>query len=324
MNLELFIKGRYTLVWSILIYLAGVYLMTPYISDFAPDHTSGLLFSSADQWIRDITLSRIVNTLLILSGGILLLRINARFSLIRKHTLLLLIFFLLLELSTPQLTRLCNGNILALVLLSTLLLLFHTYQQEHAQPAFLIIGILSLCTLFCTASFYYIPLYIIGFAQLRYISPKSLLGGLVGFITPFWILTGLGIIPLSQLAGLFTFSSWGMPDVLPCSYTQLSIIALTAALGLFSGVATLHSTFNEKRQIRACNGFINLLSVYTAILLFLDFKNYMLYLPVLNTAVSIQAAFFFTNYTKRWTALLFYLVMAAYIALLILNLSPAA
>lgn len=86
----------------------------------------------------------------------------------------------------------------------------------------------------------------------------------------------------------------------------------------------LYSTFNEKRQIRAYNGFTNLLSVYAALLLIVDYRNYTLYLPVLNAAVAMQAASFFTNNGGKKPAVIsFYLVLTLYIALFIWNLLPA-
>ena len=86
----------------------------------------------------------------------------------------------------------------------------------------------------------------------------------------------------------------------------------------------LYTSFNEKRQIRAYNGFVNLLSVYTALLLILDYTHYAYYLPVLNAAVSMQAAFFFTNNGNRKPGvILFYLIFTLYIALFIWNLLPA-
>ena len=143
-------------------------------------------------------------------------------------------------------------------------------------------GIISLCTLFCPEFAYYIPLFIIGFAQIRYFTLKSLLGAFIGFATPFWILIGIGIMPFSGLSALIPDFTFHIPETLPFNDPQFWTIVLTALLGLFSGTATLYTTFNEKRQTRAYNGFINLLSVYSAILLIIDYRNYTLYLPVLN------------------------------------------
>ena len=211
---------------------------------------------------------------------------------------------------------------MAVFLTTILFSFFSAYQQERAQPAFLMMGIISLCTLFCPEFAYYIPLFIIGFAQIRYFTLKSLLGAFIGFATPFWVLIGIGIMPFSGLSALIPDFTFHIPETLPFNDPQFWTIVLTALLGLFSGTATLYTTFNEKRQTRAYNGFINLLSVYSAMLLIIDYRNYTLYLPVLNMAVAMQAAFFFTNNTKKYGVVLFYLILTLYTGLFVWNLLP--
>lgn len=324
MNLKLFISGKTTSVWWIILYLTGVYFAGRAGIAAPIDPQGGLLLPEAGGWLPPTLLNQLVNSLLILLGGILLLRINNRFSLIQKHTLLPFIFFLLFELATPSLTLLGNGNITAVVMLLLFMIFFQSYQLEKAQPAFLIFGALALCTLFCTRFAYFVPLFLIGFFQIRYLSVKSLLGALIGFITPFWIAVGIDLIPLEQLKMLLPRFSLVLPQTLPYENPQFWIIVLTALLGLFSGTTMLYTTFNEKRQIRAYNGFINLLSIYAAILLLLDCHNYLYYLPLLNAAVAMQAAFFFTNNGGRKPVVIsFYLILVLYIALFIWNLLPA-
>ena len=75
-------------------------------------------------------------------------------------------------------------------------------------------GIISLCTLFCPEFAYYIPLFIIGFAQIRYFTLKSLLGAFIGFATPFWVLIGIGIMPFSGLSALIPDFTFHIPETL--------------------------------------------------------------------------------------------------------------
>lgn len=324
MSLKLFISGKSLSVGWIILYLAGIYLTGHLAAQPTGGTCTGLLAPGAGQWLAPTLLNRLLNALLVLVGGVLLLRINNRFSLIQKHTLLPFIFFLLFELVSPSLTLLGDGNVTAVVLLLLFTLLFHSYQSEKAQPAFLIMLTLALCTLFCTRTVYYIPLFLIGFAQMRYLSVKSLLGALVGLVTPFWIGIGLDWIAPSQLTRLLPDFDLVIPQTIPYDNPQLWAVVLTALLGLFSGTTMLYTTFNEKRQIRAYNGFVNLSSVYAALLLILDYRNYTLYLPVLNAAVAMQAAIFFTNNGGRKPAVIsFYLVLILYIALFTWNLLPA-
>lgn len=323
MNLKLFISGKYTSVWWIILYLTGVYLTGRLTTLPAVEPHGGLLWPGAGQWLAPTLLNRVVNSLLVLLGGVLLLRINNRFSLIQKHTLLPFFFFLLLELASPALSLVGDGTVTTVVLLLLLTLFFHAYQSDRAQYAFLIFGALALGTLFCTRFAYFVPLFLIGFSQIRYLSVKSLAGALIGFITPFWFVVGTDLMPFSQLALLPDFTPT-LPASLPYDNSQFWIIVLTALLGLFSGTTILYTSFNEKRQIRAYNGFVNLLSVYTALLLILDYTHHSYYLPILNAAVSMQAAFFFTNNGNRKPGvILFYLILTLYIALFIWNLLPA-
>ncbi len=322
MNLKLFINGKYTSVWVIILYLTGVYLTSLFITLPVDEPPTGLLFPGASQWLPPTLLNRVLNSILILGIAIGLLRINNLFSLIQKHTLLPFFFFLLFELCTPSLSLLCNGNITTVIFLLILFIFFYAYQQNRAQPAFFIMGIISVGTLFCPSLFYYIPLFILGFLQIRYFSVKSLLGALLGFITPFWILVGMDIIPFSRLSLLLPDFIVDIPDTLPYDNPQFWIIVLTALLGLFSGTTMLYALFNEKRQIRAYNGFINLLAIYTTILLILDYRNYTLYLPTLNLAIAMQSAFVFTMNGKRAMVISFYLILTLYIGLFIWNLLP--
>ncbi len=322
MTLKPFIKGNYTLVWSILLYLTGVYFTLQNLPPFTPNIVEGLLFSDAGQWISYPWLSAIINALVILSGGILLLRLNNLFSIIPKRTLLPLIFFLLMELVSPQLSLLCNGNLIAVIFTIILFPLFFSYQQFQAQSAFLIMGSIAVCALFCPPIVYYIPLLLLGFLQIRYFNIKSILGSLVGLITPYWILIGFDFLSFGDLARLLPIFTLQIPESIPYTNPQFWVVILTVILGAFTGSMTIYSTFTEKRQIRSYNGFITLLSVYTTILLLLDYTHYATYLPLLHVAVAFQAGFFFTNNTKKYGFILFYLVLALYIALFIWNFLP--
>ncbi len=316
MTLNPFIKGNYTLVWSILLYLIGVYFTFQNLP-LPIGNSERTLFLEASQWISYLGLNVIVNLLLVVSSGILLLRLNSLFSIIPKRTLLPLIFFLLLELATPQFSLLCNGNLITIIMIAILFLLFFSYQQNRAQSAFLIMGSISVCSLFCPPAIYYIPLLLLGFLQVRYFNLKSVLGALVGLITPFWILMGFNILSFEDFSLIFPTLSPQLPPTIPYTQPLFWTIVLTVVLGLFSCAKTIYATTNEKRQIRSYNGFIALLSIYTITLLLLDYTHYTIYLPILNIAVALHAAFFFTNSTKKIGFILFYLVLTLYIGLFV-------
>ena len=92
MNLKSFINNKYTLVGSIVFYLTGVYLTSRFATYLPCEGSPGILFPSAERWLSSPLSNHSVNSILILSGGILLLRINNLFSLIQKHTASIPIF----------------------------------------------------------------------------------------------------------------------------------------------------------------------------------------------------------------------------------------
>ena len=111
MSLKLFISDKYLSVGWIILYLAGIYLTGHLTAQPTSDTCTGLLAPGAGQWLAPTPLNRLLNALFVLMGGVLLLRINNRFSLIQRHTLLPFLFFLLFELVSPSLTLLGDGNV---------------------------------------------------------------------------------------------------------------------------------------------------------------------------------------------------------------------
>ena len=80
MNLKSFINNKYTLVGSIVFYLTGVYLTSRFATYLPCEGSPGILFPSAERWLSSPLSNHSVNSILILSGGILLLRINNLYS----------------------------------------------------------------------------------------------------------------------------------------------------------------------------------------------------------------------------------------------------
>ncbi len=322
MNIKLFINGKYTLVGAILFYLTGVYLTGRFVPAISLDTHPGLFFPGVGTWLSPTWFNYLLNSTLLLIVSILVLRLNNLFSVIPKRTLLPLIFFLLFELASPKLSLLGSGNLLVAVLLALLFLFFGAYQHNRAHPSFLMLGIIATVSLFVPTFIWYAPLFILGYTQIRYLHLKSLLGGLLGLVTPFWILLGTGILPYDKLTELLPHFTLQLPGAEYYTQPQFWTIVLTLVLGLYSGTANTYTIFNEKRQIRAYNGFINLLSVFTAILFMLDLSNVELYLPLLNFTVAMQAAFFFTHNNKKAGMILFYVILILYTALFVWSLSP--
>lgn len=167
---------------------------------------------------------------------------------------------------------------------------------------FLIALILSTTSLIDAHIIYLLPILVIGLIQMQASSLRTYAAMLIGLIAPYWITWGLGLIELSQIdMGVLAIT----PQI-PQLHLQLLPVIVVILIGFITGIGNLYSALNEKIHTRATNGFINLLSSYTAILLIVDNANYMQYMPLLNACVALQASYFFNTLTKRTTVISFY------------------
>lgn len=252
-------------------------------------------------------LSLTLNAAIIVLTGILLTRLNTLFPLIKEHTSLPTAFFLLLEMSNiSSFSHFSAANLCAFAICICIFILYSCYQQgKSPEQSFIIALLFSILSLFYAHILYLLPIFILGFHQMRSLSIHTIAAIIIGLITPYWIIYGFGCAEYTQL----NRSSLAL-DV---QWIKLSIdtvpIIFVLLLGLFTGTINLLNAHTEKIQTRAYNGFINLLSVYTAILICIDYEQLEIYLPILNISVSLQAAYYFANKRNKINIILFYSII---------------
>ncbi len=273
--------------------------------------TAGVCFSS----ISTLALPPFISTLLSVVGIIgvcaVLSLINKIYSFTRDVTYIFASSFLLLSIVYPEIvTRLSDGTILALIVVWLSYLLFSTYQSMYPQRrVFLISVILSCCCMFQYTFVYLIPVFFIGFLQMRAMYIRSALAMLFGLVTPFWIVLGLGIIGLEDLHAPQLANVWEHLGVE--QYRNVIILlSVTAFVTLVLLIANVLQIINYKMQVRAYNGFFLVLTILTMILMAVDFDNVMVYFPVLNLCLSIQIAHSFTiqKYLRRYIPYLLFVL----------------
>ncbi len=254
----------------------------------------------------------IINITVVIAIAWLLTHLNNLFSLTREQTYLPALFFIMTELLCPTLIiQFTTANIATLLVCIVFFILYSCYQQGSVpSQAFLIALLLSVISIFHARILFFIPLFIIGFYQMRAQSLRSFLGGIIGLITLYWILWGMGWIEWQQIDfdSLKIEWQWLTPRL-----EHIGVLAVIL-LGLFTGTCNLLNAYTEKIQTRAYNGFVNLLSVYTALILCIDHTHYMMYLPLLNAAVSLQASYYFTTRHNKANTILFYSLLLIFIA----------
>lgn len=174
-------------------------------------------------------------------------------------------------------------------------------KQQTAQQIFLIFTALSAMTFFQSAFIVLLPVFIIGAIQMRTLSFKGFLAALFGAVTPYWIALGMGIISLSDLhypemQSIFALDS--IPDYL---YYGFGV----AALGIVAVIANTFTLIKYRLQLRVYNGFTLVILLAATIMLVVDSRNALAYIPLLNIVVATQVAHWFVakSYKHKYIAL---------------------
>ena len=306
-----FLNGRQFFILAAVLFVFSTIMAAVSGLSVTQGSTAGVCFSS----ISTLALPPFISTLLSVVGIIgvcaVLSLINKIYSFTRDVTYIFASSFLLLSIVYPEIvTRLSDGTILALIVVWLSYLLFSTYQSMYPQRrVFLISVILSCCCMFQYTFVYLIPVFFIGFLQMRAMYIRSALAMLFGLVTPFWIVLGLGIIGLEDLHAPQLANVWEHLGVE--QYRNVIILlSVTAFVTLVLLIANVLQIINYKMQVRAYNGFFLVLTILTMIVMAVDFDNVMVYFPVLNLCLSIQIAHSFTiqKYLRRYIPYLLFVL----------------
>ena len=256
--------------------------------------------------------SILINAVTILLTAVLINNIAIRYNLVKERTLLPALFFLLFQLLNTTLTKgLFIGNVTTLIVIVTVIILYSCYQMKFStEKGFLIAIILSLSSLCEARILYLLPLIMVGFVQMQAASWRTFAAVVVGLITPYWIVCGMGWVECSSLDFATLLPQFNFSAI---TVAHIPVI-VTIIIGFVVGCFNLSYALNEKIHTRAMNGFVNLLSVYTTLIMLIDNGHYTHYLPLLNASVALQATYFFTTLRNRTTAIIFYTITTLLIA----------
>ncbi len=301
--------------------LAVIALVCAYLSfrNGAPmplDGDKGLLLQSPNLWFVSGAGSF---TLSIVSYGLisfLMLSINRSFNVLRSMTMLFCGMFLIMGLGTPDLmVQFYGGTLMCVVMLLCSVMLFSVYgAPDQTRRIFLLFLIVSLTGMCQYAIFFYIPALLLGCAQMRVLGLRAFLAAIFGIVTPPWVLIGLGIVQVDSItAPDFSnyFSSMGMSEMLPA----VVAVGFTVLLGIGFTIANLFKILGYNAHTRAQNGFFSLMLLFTVLLIFIDYTEAAVYVPMLYCGTAFQIGHYFTLRRTRRSYIPILLIVVSYIAI---------
>jgi len=268
----------------------------------------GVFFSFQGTLIDAGPVAAGLNVLCILLTGAIMLALNKVFTFVRSVTHLFVSAFFLLQLAHPSgLVAFNAGTLLCLVASVTLMPLFASFQDSHAQRSiFLIFAMVAAGTMFHYGFLMLIPAYLLGFANMRALGLKGCLAMLFGVVTPFWIVLGLGLASPTDAMP----PQWSLMER-PEINLQVAFAAVTAVVGIVLAVMNLFTIMNYRMQTRVYNIFLMIMLVIAILAASLDYHDLAVFLPLLNLMVAIQIAQAFalrTTFHHRYVLILLFTV----------------
>ena len=203
-----FINSR-VLTWlTAVVGIVAAYAMLLFFGTPSVPPVEGLFGGGLDHLLPSGILSWAVNMVVVFVAAVMLNWLNKTYVFIREHTMMFVTVFLCATLSNPVVsTSLGTPTLLALALVVCTYVMFGTFQQRDSQSvAFFITMILTVCAMQSFVFALYIPVFIVGFFQMRIFTLRTPNWTLVGAAAASLALTTLCIyVPF--LADAFDFTA---------------------------------------------------------------------------------------------------------------------
>lgn len=258
----------------------------------------------------------IVNILGIILTAVALVVLNRTYNLLKTLSVFFAAYFIFTTCATPGvLTEVSASVPLAFIMVFATWLLFSVYNKSISdRRIFLIFCLLSAGTLFSWTFLFFVPVFIIGLAQMKILRVKKIAAAIIGLLTPPWIVWGLQLMPLPSIPHIYFTSPaliWEDTSAVPFFAT----VAFTLLVGFTTGMINLVRILGFNARARSFNSFIALLGVTTGLLAIINFTALSTYVTLLNACVAMQVGHFFRATASRRGYIAVLILLGAYAAL---------
>lgn len=229
----------------------------------------------------------------------LLCYINKAFNLLRGMTMLQGTLFLMMEVATPSFFMTVRpGMILCIVVALCALVMYSCYSNPNAQRGvFLVFLMLSAGAAIDYAFLVFVPVFLLGCAQMRIFSLRTVLAALMGMATPWIIFFGFGLL---------TPDSVVMPEIyvrisadgMSAFSLLLSTAAFTSFVALTAWVQNIVKLLAYNAQSRAMLSLANVIMLVAIVAGAANFTHAGVFLPLINCCASLQIAHLFVSTFK--------------------------
>lgn len=267
----------------------------------------GLVFPSPNEWTSSPVTGLWISLGVCAAVIVMMIFINKVYNIPRTITLIYATFFTVMQTATPAISsQLFSGTLLLAVVSACMMLMFGSFGQTMAlRRLFMVFFLLSSATAAQYAVIVYLPVFVIGCAQMRILTFRAVLAAVLGIITPWWILLGAGVISFDDFHFPRFVSVFSAPTARD-SVILLITLSVTVALTVTAYAMSILKLMTYNARTRACNGLLTLITAATVIAMAFDFNNFMTYLPLLNFcgAFFLSHLFVIRRAERGWVAII--------------------
>lgn len=275
---------------SILMWIGG-----SVVSDLFPDGNFGICFPSPNLWVATGSWSSALNALLIILICITLFLTNKRYNLLKSGLPVWALFALPIIFSMlPVGGTFTSMPIVTWGALLTIIPLFDSYRAGNAtRNVFFAATWIGIGSMMEYAMLIFLPALIVGLFCMHIARLKELIAVILGVITPYWIVVGLGLVGpedfhIPQIQPIF--SAGLNPRLFPFSLSCGILMLTSALLTLYNGM----KLYAGNSRVRNYNEVINLFGLSAVLGLLIDTDNYRAYCGVFAIWAALQFANLFT------------------------------
>lgn len=277
--------------------------------------SSSFLFASPSTWIKTSGVSLGVNLIAIFALAFIANTILKTFNPMRVMSSLWATLFIVIQTSLPSvISTFSSGTFLTLALTASMMILFSCYNAPDYRSIFLAFFVLSLASTFQFSFILYLPVLFLGLIQFKVADIRGFLASILGIATPYWFIFGCGIRHVDQLVFPDFSGSFSLLNS-PEAAQTLTVIGLTAVVGISFLAANMMRMLSYNSQMRSYNGFIALMLIATILFILLDYQNWATFIPQLSFLTAYQICFFFSVHRKKRSYIPILLIIFSYFAL---------
>ncbi len=297
------LHSRGVTVLMVLVMLGGIYWL--YYNGVRPEPVAnrGLLFGALSNLPLSPEAKLGVTCGASLLATVAMMLINRGFNIFRTVSQLDGTFFIAMLTATPLLLfEGADGMLLGIVLLLCMTLMFTSYGDGHAtRKVYTVFVLLSCGAMVHYAYLFYVPVFLTALVQMRIMGWRTLSASLLGLLTPWWIVLGLGIVDIDMVSMPESNGFFALIDGSDALWCLIGFLVMGVML-VAGWCLNFMKMLSYNAQMRAYMGVISLLSLMTLLAIFVDFGDVSVYLPMLYLCAAFQLSHYFANRGRSNTA----------------------